>query len=279
MPDRTASDDSLPRRLLAGLVCAPGRSAAIAVVAVPYVWLGTYVVGTAVGLRSDPIVGGDWLTLVFTSYALLSSLALAHRILKIGLTALTEEYLIDIVVLTWLTAFYFVWMLARKSVAESTQVGELYAPVLAGRPEAVGWALVVVVTAIISTGLVYSPNEETKLFETEFRTALVTLPGAVTATVLLLQPGAESIVWPLVGGAFLGTVFGGLLCIQSVASWTAKGAFAALSLAIWAVGALAWLVAYRSRPPNDHVVLEHVEFGDRDGAKTANPHRRGHDDE
>jgi len=267
--EQLPSPGTLARRLVAALVLTPGRSTAMALVVVPYLWLGTYMVGTALGLRSDPIVAGDWLTLVFTSYALLSSLGLAHRILKAGLRELTEEYLVDALALTWLTAFYFVWMLARESVSESTTVAELYRPVVDGQPEAVAWAAVVGVTALVVAGLVHRPSEETKLFSTEFRTALVTVPGAVTATVLVLRPGPTSVVWPLVGGAFLGSLLGGLLRIQRVASWTAKGAFAVCSLAMWSVGALAWALAHRSRPPNSNVVLAHVAFGGADAAGEA----------
>ena len=235
-------------------------------VAIPYLWLFVYMATTALGLRGDPVVAGDWLTLVFTSYALLSSLALAQRILTVGIDELTQEYLVDVLVLTWLTAFYFVWMLARESVAATTTFGDLYEPVLSGQPGARAWAVVVGAAALVTAGLVYRADGETKLFRTEFRTALVTLPGVVTATVLLLDPGPTSLVWPLVGGVFVGTLVGGVLHLRRVASWVAKGAFAVCSLAMWAVGALGWLVAYRERPPNQHIVLEHVTFG-----RTADP--------
>lgn len=259
--ERLSSPRSVVRRLLVALVCAPGRSAATALVVGPYLWLFGYMATTAFGLRGDPIVAGDWLTLVFTTYALLSSLALAHRILTVGLDGLTREYLVDVVALTWLTAFYFVWMLARESVSATTTFADLYGPLLDGHPEGGAWAAVVGVTALVTAGLIYRPSEETKLFRTEFRTALVTLPCVVTATVLLTSPGPNSLVWPLVGGVFVGTLAGGLLHLQGVASWIAKGTFAICSLAVWSVGAFGWLLAYRSRPPNDHIVLEHVRFG------------------
>ena len=134
---RIPSPRAVGRAVLHALVSAPGRSAATLLIAGPYLWLGYYVVGTATGRLGDVIVGGDWLTLVFTSYALFSALALAHRVLRVGLTGLTVEYLLDVVVLCWLTVFYFVWMLARESVDASTTVSELYAPILAGEPFAV----------------------------------------------------------------------------------------------------------------------------------------------
>lgn len=249
------------RRVIRAMVFAPGRSTAMALVAVPYLWLGYYMVGTAFGLRGDPIIAGDWLTLVFTTYALFASLALAHRILRIGLVGMTEEYLIDAVVLTWLTAFYFVWMLARGSVDESTAAAELYGPVVAGEPTAVAWASVLGITAVVVAGLIHRPDPERKLFVSEFRTALVTLPALVTALVLLFRPGPMSVLWPVVGGIFVGTLVGGLTRVQSLASGVAKGLFAIASLAVWVVGALAWMVAHRRRPPNSHVILSHVQFG------------------
>ena len=241
-------------------------------VAGPYLWLGYYVVGTAGGRLGDVIVGGDWLTLVFTTYALLSALALAHRILRIGLTSLTVEYLLDVVVLTWLTAFYFVWMLAREPVATSTTVSELYAPVLAGEPAALLQAGTVAVVAVVTAGIVLFPREDRRPFRNEFRTALVTFPVVVTAVVLGVRPGPESLVWPLVGGVFVGTLLGGLGRVHVIASAVARGLFAALSLLVWAVGALGWLLVYRRPPPNDHVVLEHVgwarEGGDKSGSES-----------
>lgn len=111
---------TIGRSVLSTLVSAPGRSTAALLVAVPYLWLGYYIVGTAAGRHGDIIVGGDWLTLLFTTYALFSSLALAHRILRIGLTELTVESLLDSLTLTWLTAFYFVWMIAREPVSTTT---------------------------------------------------------------------------------------------------------------------------------------------------------------
>lgn len=258
--ERLPPASTVPRRVLSGLVHAPGRSAALAMVVVLYLWLFAYMAMTALGLRGDPIVASDWLTLVFTSYALLSSLALAQRILTVGIEGLTREYLVDALALTWLTAFYFVWMLARESVATTTTFSDLYGPVLAGQPDAIASALVVGVTALVTAGLVYRADEESELFRTRFRTALVTLPGAVTATVLVFQPGPGSVLWLLVGGVFVGTLVAGLLYLQRVAGWVAKGAFAVCSLAAWTVGAVGWLVAYRERPPNEHIVLEHVTF-------------------
>lgn len=257
--DRLSSPRALGRQLLVGLVHAPGRSAAIAFVVIPYLWLLWYVVSTAFGIGRDPIVAGDWLTLVFTTYALLSALALAHRILTVGVGDLTQEYLVDIVALTWLTGFYFVWMIARESVAESTTFEGLYGPVIDGQPEAQVGAVVVVVSALVTVGLIYRSSGETQLFRSEFRTALVTLPAVVTATVLL-GPGPDSLVWPLVGGVFVGTGAGGLFYVEQVASWTAKGAFAVCSLVMWSLGALGWVIAYRTRPPNDEIVLDHVRF-------------------
>lgn len=230
-------------------------------VALPYLWLAHYVVGTVLGVRADPIVGGDWLTVVFTTWALFSSLALAHRILRIGLDGMTEHSLIDAVVLTWLTAFYFVWMVAREPVEESTTTAELYGPVLAGDPTAQRWALIAIGTAAIAVGIVVRPNPESKLFASPFRTTLVTVPAFVTATVLVLDPGPNSIVWPFVGGVFLGQLGAGVARIQPIASSVAKGAFAVASLSVWTVGALAWLLVYRRRPPNAHVILGHVDFG------------------
>lgn len=259
--ERLSSPRALGRQLLVGLVYAPGRSAAIALVVVPYLWLLWYVLTSAVGTRTDPIVAGDWLTLVFTTYALLSALALAQRILAVGVGDLTREYLVDVVALTWLTGFYFVWMMTRESVAESTTFEGLYGPVLDGQPEAQVGAVVVGVAALVTVGLIYRSGDETGLFRSEFRTALVTLPAVVTATVLLLAPGADSLVWPVVGGVFVGTGIGGLLYVERVATWTAKGAFAVCSLAMWSLGTLGWVIAYRTRPPNDEIVLDHVRFG------------------
>lgn len=249
---------SIGRALLSALVSTPGRSTATVLVAGPYLWLGYYVVGTASGRLGDVIVGGDWLTLVFTTYALLSALALAHRILRIGLTSLTVEYLLDVVALTWLTAFYFVWMLAREPVATSTTVSELYAPVLAGEPAALLQAGTVAVVAVVAAGIVLFPRADRRPFRNEFRTALVTFPVVVTAVVLGVRPGPESLVWPLVGGVFVGTLLGGLGRIHVIASAVARGLFAGLSLFVWAVGALGWLLVYRRPPPRTHVVLEHV---------------------
>ena len=258
--ERLSSPRALGRQILVGLVYAPGRSAAIALVVVPYLWLLWYVLTSALGIRTDPIVAGDWLTLVFTTYALLSALALAQRILAVGVGDLTQEYLVDIVALTWLTGFYFVWMMARESVAESTTVEGLYGPVLDGQPEAQVGAVVVTVSALLTVHLIYRSGDGTRLFRSGFRTALVTLPAVATATVLLLGPGAGSLVWPVVGGVFVGTAVGGLIYVERAASWTAKGAFAVCSLAMWSLGALGWVVAYRTRPPNDEIVLDHVRL-------------------
>jgi hypothetical protein len=260
-PGGLPSPSASLRRLLVALVATPGRSTATALLAVPYLWLAYYVARTAAGIGGDPIIGGDWLTLVFTTYALVSALALAHRILRIGLDGLDQTYLIDSVVLTWLTGFYFVWMLAREPVAESTALSELYGPVLAGEPWAVSWAAIAGVTALVVVGLVHSPYRDGTLFESPFRTATVTLPALVTAVVLVGSPGPNSVVWPLVGGVFIGTAVGGLTRIQPVASSIAKGVFAVASLAVWTVGAVAWLLVYRRRPPADHVVLSHVGVG------------------
>jgi hypothetical protein len=264
---RIPSVRSVGRAVLSALVSAPGRSAATLLVAGPYLWLGYYVVGTATGRLGDVIVSGDWLTLVFTTYALFSALALAHRVLRVGLTELTVEYLLDVVVLCWLTVFYFVWMLARESVDASTTVAELYAPVLAGEPTAILWAGVVTITAIVAAGVVLFPRENSRPFNNEFRTALVTLPVVVTALVLLFRPGPDSLIWPFVIGVFVGTLVGGIGRIHVIASAIAKGLFAMLSLLVWLVGALGWVIAYRRPPPDTHVVLEHVGWnGENRGA-------------
>lgn len=267
--ERLAAPRAMGRQVLVGLVYAPGRSAAIAFVVVPYLWLLWYVLTSALGIRTDPIVAGDWLTLVFTTYALLSALALAQRILAAGIGNLTQEYLVDIVALTWLTGFYFVWMMARESVSESTTLESLYGPVLDGQPEAQVGAVVVGIAALVTVGLIYHPGDDTQLFGSELRTAVVTLPAAVTAAVLLFGPGPDSLVWPVVGGVFVGTALGGLLHVQQVASWVAKGAFAVCSLAMWSIGALGWVVVYRTRPPNDEIVLDHVRFGRPEGIDSA----------
>jgi len=261
------------RSILVALVSAPGRSTATLLVAGPYLWLGYYIVGTVAGRHSDVIVGGDWLTLMFTSYALFSSLALAHRILRIGLTELTTEYLLDSLALTWLTAFYFVWMLAREPVSTTTAVSELYEPVLAGDPTAVLWAGTIVVVAAIASGIVLFPRDDSRPFKNEFRTALVTFPIVVTALVLLARPGGDSILWPLVIGVFAGTVVSGIARIHVISSVFTKGLFAVLSFFVWTIGATAWMLIYRQPPPTDHVVLAHVgwsvdrgdERGDRGG--------------
>ena len=267
--ERLTAPRALGRQVLVGLVYAPGRSAAIAFVVVPYLWLLWYVLTSALGIRTDPIVPGDWLTLVFTTYALLSALALAQRILVVGIGELTQEYLVDIVALTWLTGFYFVWMMARESVSEATTLESLYGPVLDGQPESQVGAVVVGIAALVTVGLIYRSGDETQLFGSELRTALVTLPAAVTAAVLLLGPGADSLFWPVVGGVFVGTAIGGLLQVQQVASWTAKGAFAVCSLVMWSIGALGWAVVYRTRPPNDEIVLDHVRFDRPEGIDSA----------
>lgn len=247
---------SVGRALLSALVSTPGRATAALLVTGPYLWLGYYIVGTATGRLADPIVGGDWLTLLFISYALVSPLALAHRILRVGLTELTVEYLLDAIVLTWLTAFYFVWMIAREPVSPSTTVAELYAPVLAGDPTAVLWVGTVAVVAIVVAGTILFSRADSRPFKNPFRTALVTYPTVVIALVLGFRPGAESLVWPVVIGIFLGTLVGGLGRIHVIATAIAKGLFASLSLLVWAIGSLGWLLVYRRRPPTTHVVLD-----------------------
>lgn len=259
--ERLPSPRAAGRAILSALVYSPGRSTAMLLVAVPYLWLAYYIPATALGLQGDPIIGGDWLTLVFTTYALLAPLGVAHRILKIGLTELTEEYLLDVVVLTWLTAFYFVWMMAREPVSPSTTAADLYGPVVAGEPQAVGWVVLVAVVAVVVAGLTHWPRPDSRLFGGEFRTALVTMPAVVTAVVLLASPGPASLVWPFVGGAFIGTFLGGLTRIHWVASSIARGLFAVASLVVWSVGAVGWLLAYHRLPPKDHIVLSHVQFG------------------
>jgi hypothetical protein len=251
---------SLGRSLLSALVSTPGRSAATILVAGPYLWLGYYVTGTAIGRLDDVIIGGDWLTLMFTSYALFSSLALAHRILRVGLTELTVEYLLDVVALVWLTAFYLVWMLARDPVDAATAVSDLYTPILNGQPGAVVWAITAAIVAIVAAGIILFPREDSRPFKNQFRTALVTYPIVVTALVLLFRPGAESLLWPVVIGVFLGTLLGGLGRIHVIVSAFAKGLFAMLSLFVWAIGAIGWVIVYRRPPPDTHVVLAHVGF-------------------
>ena len=251
---------SLGRALLSALVSAPGRSTATLLVAGPYLWLGYYIVGTASGRLSDVIIGGDWLTLMFTSYALFSSLALAHRILRVGLTELTVEYLLDVIALVWLTAFYFVWMLAREPVDTATAVSELYAPIFNGEPGAVLWAITAVIVAVVAAGIILFPREDSRPFKSQFRTALVTYPIVVTALVLLFRPGVESLLWPVIIGIFLGTLIGGIGRIHVIASAFAKGLFAMLSLFVWAIGALGWLIVYRHPPADTHVVFSHVGF-------------------
>ena len=243
------------RRLLSALVSAPGQSTATLLVAVPYVWLGYYVVGVALGRHGDVIVSGDWLTLLFTSYALLSSLALAHRILGVGIEGLTVESLLDVVALVWLTVFYFVWMLAREPVSTATTVTELYAPLLAGDPQAVLWTGTALAIATLAAGIVLFPRPESRPFGTRFRTALVTFPVVVTAVVLLFRPGVDSLWWPVVVGVFVGTLVGGAARIHVIADAVARGIFAGLSLLVWAVGAIGWTLAYRRRPPTDAVAL------------------------
>ena len=262
---RLPSVRSIGRALLSALVSTPGRSTATVLVAGPYLWLGYYVVGTASGRLGDVIVGGDWLTLMFTAYALFSSLALAHRVLRIGLSGLTVEYLLDVVVLSWLTVFYFVWMLAREPVSTTTTVTELYAPILGGDATAVLQAGAVAVVAAVAAGIVLVPREGSRPFRNEFRTALVTFPVFVTALVVVVRPGADSLLWPVVVGVFVGTLVGGLGRIHVIASAAAKGVFAALSLFVWAFGALGWLLVYRRRPPTDHVVLVRAGWGREDG--------------
>ena len=252
---------SVGRALLSALVLTPGRSTATVLVVGPYLWLGYYVVGTASGRLGDIVVGGDWLTLMFTAYALFSALALAHRVLRIGLSELTVEYLLDVVVLSWLTVFYFVWMLAREPVSPTTTVTELYAPLLAGDPAAVLQVGTVAVVSVVAAGVVLFPRENSRPFRNEFRTALVTFPVFVTALVVIARPGADSLLWPVLIGVFIGTLLGGLGRIHVITSAAAKGLFAALSLLVWAIGALGWLLVYRRRPPTDHVVLVRAGWG------------------
>lgn len=254
-PERWPSVRQLGRAVLSSLVATPGRSTAALLVAVPYVWLGYYVVGTVAGRHGDVIVGGDWLTLVFTSYAFLSAIALAHRILQVGLDGLTVESLLDVIVLVWLTVFYFVWMVAREPVSSETTVTELYEPIAAGDPTAILWASTAVVVGTITAGIVSFPRPESRPFATRFRTALVTLPAAVTAAVLLFRPGAASLLWPIVVGVFSGTLVAGIVRIHVISGAVAKGIFATLSLCVWTLGAVGWVLAYRRRPPTRAVVL------------------------
>lgn len=240
------------------LVSTPGQSTATLLIAVPYVWLGYYVVGTVLGRHGDVIVGGDWLTLVFTSYAFLSSIALAHRTLQIGLDGLTVESLIDVIVLVWLTVFYFVWMLHREPVSTTTTVAELYAPILSGDPVAILWAATAAAIGALSAGIILFPRPDSRPFRSRFRTALVTFPVGITAVVLLLRPEGESLLWPVVIGVFLGTLVGGTARIHVIVGAISRGVFAGLSLFVWALGAIGWILVYRQRPPTDAVVLTPV---------------------
>jgi hypothetical protein len=197
---------------------------------------------------------------VFTTYALLSSLALAHRILTVGVHELTSEYLVDVVVLTWLTGVHFVWMMAGGPVSATTAAADRYGQVIDRQPAALWLAGVVGVSAPVTARLVHGADGDAGLFRSRFRTALVTLPGAVTATVLLARPGADSLLWPVVAGVVLGTRVAGLLHLEAVATWTFRGTFAVAALLTWTVGAAAWVLVYRSRPPTVEVVLDPVSF-------------------
>jgi len=264
---------ALVQRAAAALVLAPGRSAAVVLTVVPYLWLAWYVTGTALGVVADPIIGGDWLTLGFTCYALVFPLALAHRTLAVGLTELTQEYLVDIVALVWLTTFYVVWMLAREPVDPGTSTRELYGPVAAGDPMGVQWAAIAGAIAVLVVGLSAERDEDHALFRSPFRTALVTVPGLVTLVVLLSSPGPDSLVWPVVAGAFGGTLLAGVRHLPTVASGLARAAFVCLAALVWAVGGLLWVAVYRRPPPTRELLLAHVDFDLPDGAPepTADP--------
>jgi hypothetical protein len=274
-PDAAAwrrSPQALVRRAATALVLAPGRSAAVVLTVVPYLWLAWYVTGTALGLVADPIIGGDWLTLGFTCYALVFPLALAHRTLAVGLTELTQEYLVDIVALVWLTIFYVVWMLVREPVDPGTSTRELYGPVAAGDPMGVQWAAIAGAIAVLVVGLSAERDEDHALFRSPFRTALVTVPGLVTFVVLVSSPGPESLVWPVVAGAFAGTLFAGVRHLPTVMSGLARAAFVCLATLVWAVGGLLWAVVYRRPPPTRQLLLSHVDFetpGNTDAATGA----------
>ncbi len=244
--------------VLRGLIYAPGRVTLAVFVLVSYLWLAVYMGSTVAGIRADPIASGDWMTLLFTAYALFFALALAHRILRIGLSELTNEYLIDVVGLTWLTAFYFVWMLAREPVAPTTSVDDLSGPVFAGDPSAIVAASIVGVTALAVARVIARPRSDTPLFQSSFRAAAVTFPGVLTAIIVVLQPASHSLLWLGIGGVFVGTIVGGLLHIQSIVVWTVKGLFAVCTLGVWAVGAVIWVFTHWSRPPNHHIVFSQV---------------------
>lgn len=262
--ERLPSVRDAGRAVLSALVSAPGRSTATLLFAVPYAWLGYYVVGTALGRHGDVIVSGDWLTLVFTSYALFSSVALAHRILDVGINGLTVESLLDVIVLVWLTVFYFVWMLVRDPVSTTTTVAELYEPVLDGEPTAVLWAGMVGVIGVIAAGIILFPRRDSRLFGSRFRTALVTFPVGITAVVLLGRPGGDSLLWPLVVGVFLGTLLGGVARVHVIVNAIARGVFAGLSFSVWTVGAIGWVIVYRRRPPTDAIALTNTRRGPED---------------
>jgi hypothetical protein len=255
------SPTALARRAVAALVLTPGRSAAVVLTIGPYLWLAWYVVGTALGLVGDPVIGGDWLTLGFTAYALVFPLALAHRTLQVGLTELTQEYLVDIVVLVWLTVFYVVWMLAREPVDPATSTAEIWGPVAAGEPTAVQWAAVAAAIAVLVTGLSADRHEESALFRSPFRTALITVPGLVTVLVVSTSPGAESLLWPVLGGAFAGTLLAGVRHLPTVASGLARAAFVCLAAGVWVLGAGLWILIHRQSPPTRQLLLGHVDFG------------------
>jgi hypothetical protein len=259
----------LARGVARALVLTPGRSAAVVLTVAPYLWLTWYVLGTALGVVGDPVIGGDWLTLGFTAYAFVFPLALAHRTLQIGLDELTQEYLVDVVVLVWLTAFYLVWMLAREPVDPRTSMSEVVGPLAAGQPMAVQWGAVAGAVAVLVVGLSADRNEESALFRSPFRTALVTVPGLVTVLVLTTAPGPESWLWPVLGGAFAGTVLAGVRHLPTVASGLARAAFVCLAAVVWAVGAALWVGVTREPPPTRTLLLGHVDFGLREAADTS----------
>lgn len=259
----------LVRRLVAALVFTPGHSTAVVLTVGPYLWLVWYVAGTALGTTTDPIIAGDWLTLLFTAYALTFPLALAHRTLQIGMTELTQEYLVDVVVLLWLTVFYLVWSLTRGSVDPSTSVTELYGPVVAGDPLAIQWTAIAAAAAVLVLGLSASRITGSALFRSPFRTALVTAPGTATALVLVTAPGAESVLWPAVGGGFVGALLAGVRHLPAVAGGFARGVFVCLATVIWAIGVALWVVVHRQAPPTRRLSLHQGRPGSGAGDTAA----------
>jgi hypothetical protein len=58
-----------------------------------------------------------------------------------------------------------------------------------------------------------------------------------------------------------------------IADAVARGTFAGLSLLVWAVGAIGWTLAYRTRPPTKAVAL--VDTADPDDDRRTDDDRGG----